>query len=226
MGSPVSPLVADLFLQEIETVALRSFVDPPRLWLRYVDDTFVIIKTNQVEAFHKFLNQQCDQIKFTVECENDQRSLHFLDCDLKVNQHGEFESTVFRKPTHSDLYLNYESAHPKFVKHSLVSSMCDRVRALCSTPNLQEEELLRIKNVLRDNRYPFSIVEKHSGIRQISSNGSKVDQEMIATAGIPYRKDTSEAIKKILKDYRIRTFFRIDNTLKRHLMKPKDSIKG
>jgi len=43
MGSPVSSVVANLVMEDIETWALETFTDPPRLWKRYVDDTFVII---------------------------------------------------------------------------------------------------------------------------------------------------------------------------------------
>jgi len=48
MGSPVSWVVANLVMENIETRALETFADPPRLWKRYVDDTFVIMKKIKV----------------------------------------------------------------------------------------------------------------------------------------------------------------------------------
>ncbi|XP_023028767.2 uncharacterized protein [Leptinotarsa decemlineata] len=42
MGSPLSPVVANLFMEEIETEAIATSHLKPKLWLRYVDDIFVI----------------------------------------------------------------------------------------------------------------------------------------------------------------------------------------
>ena len=44
MGSPVSVVVANLVKEDVETRAIETFAHPPRLWVHYVDDTFVIIE--------------------------------------------------------------------------------------------------------------------------------------------------------------------------------------
>ena len=44
MGSPISSLIANLFMEEFDVKALSSGPYPPTLWLRFVDDTFVITK--------------------------------------------------------------------------------------------------------------------------------------------------------------------------------------
>ena len=44
MGSPVSVVVTNLVMEDVETRAIEIFAHSPRLWLRYVDDTFVIIE--------------------------------------------------------------------------------------------------------------------------------------------------------------------------------------
>ena len=79
MGSPLSPIVANLYIETFEKEALASPVTTPRLWLRYVDDTFVIWTHggDKLEELHHHLNQRHPQMKFTREIEDNRIS--FLD---------------------------------------------------------------------------------------------------------------------------------------------------
>ena len=70
MGSPVSPVVANLCMEVIEDLALSISTVPPKIWKRYVDDSFVIIKKYSVSAFHDILNSIDLKISFTIETEN------------------------------------------------------------------------------------------------------------------------------------------------------------
>ena len=56
MGSSVSPVVANLFMEVIEESAIAASTTPPKVWKRYVDDSFVIIKEHSVNNFHDTLN--------------------------------------------------------------------------------------------------------------------------------------------------------------------------
>ena len=64
MGSPVSPIVANIFMEHFEEIALDSRF---RLWRRYVDDVFCIIKRSNVETALVYLNSLFPSITFTVE---------------------------------------------------------------------------------------------------------------------------------------------------------------
>ena len=44
MGSPISPIVANLFMEDLGIKALSTAPTPPTLWKRFVDDTFIIIQ--------------------------------------------------------------------------------------------------------------------------------------------------------------------------------------
>ena len=69
MGSSLSPVVANLFMEDFESKALNASWLLPNLWKRYVDDTNVIWSHGQEELdlFFEHLNNQSSTIKFTKE---------------------------------------------------------------------------------------------------------------------------------------------------------------
>ena len=84
MGSCISPIIANLYMEHIEHTAITTFHTPPNLWLRYVDDTFCILDKKHISAFHSHLNSVCSHIQFTMENEHD-FSLPFLDVLVSRN---------------------------------------------------------------------------------------------------------------------------------------------
>ena len=71
MSSPVSVVVANLVMEDVETRAIKIFAHPPTLWLRYVDDTFVNIEKKFLNIFFDHINNLEPSIKFTMEIEKD-----------------------------------------------------------------------------------------------------------------------------------------------------------
>ena len=53
MGSPISPIVANLYMEVFEVQALNTTLQPPSLWRRFVDDTFVVIQAPHKDGCRK-----------------------------------------------------------------------------------------------------------------------------------------------------------------------------
>ena len=115
MRSPVSPVVANLCMEVIEESAIAVPITPPKVWKRYVDDSFVIIKEHSVSKFHDTLNAVDPKISFTIETENNGQ-ISFLDT-LITRKNGAVTIGVYRKPTHTDRYLDFNSHHE--LKHKI-----------------------------------------------------------------------------------------------------------
>ena len=96
MASPLGPTFANLFIDALENKIMGKLKRLGlNVWLRYVDDTFVVLKSKVcVEKVLEFLNKQHPNIKFTVECEN-KNSLPFLDSKVKRNSDLKLFTTLY-----------------------------------------------------------------------------------------------------------------------------------
>ena len=110
MGSSLSPVIANMVMEDLEQQALSTFHNPPSISVRYVDDIYVIVKTENVDAFHKHPNTINSSMQFTVEMETS-GSIAFLDVLLTRELDGSLSTSIFRKPTHTGRYLPSNSHH-------------------------------------------------------------------------------------------------------------------
>ena len=91
MGSPVSAVVADLYMEFFEELALRTAPTKPCLWKRYVRRRRCIVKEGTVEELLTHLNNVQPSIRFTVEVEKDGR-FPFLDTLLRRRDDGSLDA--------------------------------------------------------------------------------------------------------------------------------------
>ena len=158
IGSPISPVLADLVMEEIEETAISTSPHPPK-WFRYVDDSHCCLKKDQVDEFHKHLNSINPNIQVTLELENTNgQGLPFLDT-ITSRRDTEIQVDVYRKPTHTGRYLDFVSCHTLYHKRSVVSTLLKRANNISSTNKGGREETQRVKAVPRENNYPMSFIQ-------------------------------------------------------------------
>ena len=73
---------------------------------------------------------------------------------IKRSPSGHILSAVYRKPTHSDRYLNFRSEHPIQHKQSVANTLLERSKKLSSTTQDLNSELKYVKRTLLLKRYP------------------------------------------------------------------------
>ena len=93
MGSPLGPVLANVFMVELENNLIPALGDKVSLWQRYVDDTFTFIKVNEIENVKEILNKFHEDIKFTHEVEKNS-SISFLDVKVTRKNDGHFITEV------------------------------------------------------------------------------------------------------------------------------------
>ena len=121
MGSPVSVVVAAIVMQNIEEQSLATYTRIIALWLRYVDDTFTAVHKDGIDDSHKHLNRQNADIQFTKEIEENGK-IPFLDC-LVTRDNNKPQTTIYRKPIHTDRLLDQSSYNPTSHKATTIRTL-------------------------------------------------------------------------------------------------------
>ena len=199
MGSPVSSIVANLFMERFEEGALGDATAfQPRAWKRYVDDVFSIVLRRVVDDLLVHLNGVDENIRFTMEQEED-RCLPFLDVSVRREDEGSLRTGVFRKKTHTDRTLAFSSHHAQSAKRAVVRVLLDRVDTHFSEHDMEGQavETAYAKQILAKNRYPERFVQKV--IRQKSSTSGRVKELEIVWVTAPYARGVSEAMARVLR---------------------------
>ena len=110
MGSPLGPVLANIFTVELKSVLVTKLNHHVKKWRRFVDDIFGYVKRGSIEYVLSVLNLFYDHIKLTYEQENNNK-LPFLDV-LFIRDDEKINTTVFRKDTYNDIYLHWDSFSP------------------------------------------------------------------------------------------------------------------
>ena len=193
-------------------------------WFRYVDDVHSATWKEQVNKLQEHLNSRDAQIKFTIELPGTD-GLPFLDTLTKPTPNS-IESTVYRKPTHTDRYLDCNSNHPILAKLSVIHTLTDRAKQVCSTPEFLAKEIDHLHKVLQGNHYPMQFFQPGKPQQKANKKPNPSTVKFIegARVFIPYIKGLSKQYRCTVAKYRVRVFFKGSSTIKSLLMHTKDPI--
>ena len=155
-----------------------------------------------------------------METESDER-IAFLDTMVHRDADGHLTTTVYRKPTHTDQYLAYDSHHPKSVKRGVVKCLYERASRIVSKPQCTATEKQHVAAALMTNGYPKSFVNRTSRKRRTTP---EEPARFKSTVVLPYVDSISHLLRRRLEKHDIRVVFKSDTTLRNQLVHPKDPV--
>ena len=100
MESPISPIVANLYIEDFENKGINTAECPPTFW--FVDDTFVVIEAEKKQGLLEHINNVDPHIHFTTEDTRTDESIPFMDTIVMPQPDGSLLTSVYMKPTHTD----------------------------------------------------------------------------------------------------------------------------
>ena len=234
MGSPVSPIVANLYMEWLETKATATapVTCKPQLWKRYVDDVLEKIKRGETQNLTDHLNtvDETGSIKFTHEEERD-GCIPFLDTLIVRKPDKSVKLLVYRKKTHTDQYLHFSSHHPLQHKLGVIRTLLDRGNDIVTEEVDRQKEEQHIVEALTRCGYPewsFRRVKHQIETKlERKSEKNKKRKEAERSKGqviLPYVKGVTEGISRILNKHLVATAVKPMQTIRNILVHPKDKV--
>ena len=169
-------------------------------------------------------------LQYTIKHPQQNGSLPFLDIQI----HGDRSTSVYRKPTHTNLYVKYNCTTPNSTKDSVIRSLAQRAFNLCSPQHLNSE-LDNFHTICLKNGFPshriHQIINKvgtkfHSpkplSLKQFDKQ-FKLDSYPLHVL-LPYHPSLSQPLKQVLQKHDIKVTFSSPTTLRNMLTKIKSVL--
>jgi hypothetical protein len=220
MGSPLSPIVANLFMENFEKRALDSYPLKPTRWKRFVDDTNVLWPhgKEELDKFFQHLNNISNDIKFTMELEED-GSIPFLDVLINRKHNGSLGHTIYRKKTHTENYLHANSHHHPNQKLGVLKTLATRAIRISDKEHFEKEKdhLSNIfRNIGYNNKDIKNAIKKAKEKMNITPKPPD-NQTPNNIAYLPFIQGVTDKISRVLNKKEIKTSFKPHETIKQNM---------
>jgi len=216
MESPISNIIAEIFLQDLENTHLKQILDKQNItfYTRYVDDILLIYNTKHTtpEIIHSYINKIHPNLQFTPTLEHNS-SISFLDL-LIIRHPTQIEIDIFRKPTMTDTTINYTSNHPTEHKMAAYRYLINRMISLPLSTEKRITEWQNIRNIANNNKFPIHHITKlRTQIQhktQINTTKNSSDQKW---ATFTYHSPKVRMITNLFKQTDLKIAFKSTNNL-------------
>ena len=200
MGGSLGPLLANIIMVELEDVVIRKLINSGtiKFYTRFVDDTLLLIKREDVDRVKIEFEKFDKNLKFTYDLfEN--KNPHFL--DIEITPAG---LKIFRKDTFTGHYTDFSSFVPWSHRISWMRSLVYRTKRICDK-DLFKRGIREIKDFASWNGFPRKIRNtlinkfvKSTENTKPNENNTSPDENCVWFE-LPYIGPTGEFLAKMFK---------------------------
>lgn len=203
MGSPLGPTFANYYMGHLENKVFNGTTCKPNIYVRYVDDIFIQVKTENQLIELKQLFEKNSVLKFTYEL-NAHSKLPFLDV-MVTSTTNKFKTTVYHKPTNNGNCLSANSECIDRYKDSVAISYLNRAYKISQNWEDFDKEVQHIKQILVNNDYPNSKIDRlvNKFLNKKHQSQESDTNETVASIPIFYNNQMHRNYKieeRVLKD--------------------------
>jgi hypothetical protein len=230
MGSPLIVELAEIRTAETEQHAISTSPTPPGSYRHFVDDGIGSFTDRQhADTFLAHINSLNPDLQYTIEHPSSSGNLPYLDILI----HPDKSTSVYRKPTHTNLYVKYTSCTTNASKNSVIRSLTRRAYDICSPQHL-DTELQTVRDICSLNGFPPQRIDSiMTEVRRKFLNPPQLtlasfNRQLQATApsltlSLPFHPTVSKPIKRILQQHDVKITHSTGTTLQNILTKTKTS---
>ena len=156
MGSPLSGVLACIYLEFLESGPFEHIIPNTAHYFRYINDIlFIYPQDLDLNSITDKLNDVEPSLKFTHELEYN-CTLPFLDI-LLIRNINKLEFKVYRKTTCINDHIHFYSHHNNNTKRGIIIGFYFRALRICSSKYLNDE-FIHIENSFLNLQYPKSFI--------------------------------------------------------------------
>jgi hypothetical protein len=226
MGSPISSILAEIFLQNLENKWYPSMINTRHIQYigRYVDDVLIVydLALATADAILHDHNDMHSNIIYKMEIEKNEH-ISFLDLNIHRSPYM-IDLGICRNPTYTDMVIPHSSNHPDSHKSAAFHYMLDRAQRLPLNEEEKQKEMAVIKTTATNNGYAFHDITKayknQKGENKSSMTTlSRIEQPQTTDdktwVKFTYFDDHIRILTKIFRKSNVRVTFSVNNTVKK-----------
>ena len=231
MGSPISPIIANLFMEDLETRALNTSQHPLTMekvcwWYPHHHQ-----ERSQRYLFrpHKFNRSQHQIYQWRPK----RRWLHILQRYPYYPRRRWQTQHYCLQEAHPHWHVpTLDSHHNIPSKYSVVGTLYHRANTICSTPQHLQKEEKHLNQALKRCKYPTWAINRaklkikatasHSTNRRTVNSNPTQSSSPKPNVVLPYHQGLSESFKRTCQKYGIHMHCKGGHTIKSLLIAPKD----
>ena len=228
IGLSLMVVVAEGFLQILESKAVIDalYHQPPiniLSFYRYVDDSHARFENIDLAVqFQSILNKQHQKIQYTIDTENENKELDFLDIKVINNCCGNYDFKIHRKDAITNVQIKPESCHDPSILKGIFKGFIHRAISICSDKYLNDE-IDFLVNVFVENGYKENdlrkiIVEVKSKRNEENGENDNNDKNVTITStqtiSLPWIPGVSPKLRKVYRKAGYKVVFKSSKNLK------------
>ena len=194
----------------------------------------MVIEASKKDRLLEHTNSMDPHIRFTVEETGANGAFSFFDTLVMPEPDNSLKTTLHRKSTYTDLYLQWDSHNNLAANVNVINTLTYRAKTVCSGPQVLKREEEHLKQALQRFRYPLWALKraniKHNKPNRptvyfinIRNNQSHNNNKMPHIV-VPYNKGLGEYCKNICSKHGIQMYFRGGRTIRDFLEIPRTDI--